>query len=63
MKLALTREEITKKSISEKTGISRTTVQRYYKEPKTMTVNALKQIVRLTKIPKEELIAYIYEGK
>lgn len=63
MELALTREEVTKKSISEKTGISRTTVQRYYKKPKTMTVNALKQIVRMTKIPKEELIAYIYEGK
>ena len=54
MELALTREEVTKKSISEKTGISRPTIQRYYKKPRTMTVSTLKQIVKMTKIPKKE---------
>ena len=63
MELALIREEVTKKSICEKTGLSRSTIQNYYKKPRTMTVSALKQIVKITKIPKEELIAYIYEGK
>ena len=63
MAVALTRKKITKKEISEKTGICRTTIQRYYKHPRTMTVDTLKQIVKMTGIPKEELVAYIYEGK
>lgn len=63
MEVARTRKKITKKSISEKTGISRSTIQNYYKRPRTMTVDTLKQIVKMTNIPKEELIAYIYEGK
>ena len=63
MEVALTRKKITKKSISEKIGISRATIQRYYKHPQTMTVDVLKQVVKMTGIPKEEFIAYIYEGK
>lgn len=63
MSIALVRKKITKKAISNKTGISRSTISRYYQEPRKMTVDALKKIIKLTGIPKEDVIAYLFEGK
>lgn len=63
MEVALVRKKVTKKVIAEKTGISRCTIQRYYQKPRTMTLETLKQIIRLTGLPKEDVINYLYEGK
>lgn len=63
MEVALVRKKVTKKAISEKTGIHRNTICRYYQKPRTMTLETLKQIIRLTGLPKEDVINYLYEGK
>ncbi len=63
MEVALVRKKVTKKSISEKTGASRSTICRYYQKPRTMTLDMLKQIIKLTNIPKEDVINYLYEGR
>ena len=63
MEVALVKKKITKTEISEKTGNSRSTIHRYFKNPRTMTVDALKKIIKMTGLPKEEVINYLYEGK
>ncbi len=63
MEVALVRKKVTKKAIAERTGISRSTICRYYQKPRTMTVDALKQIIKMTGLPKEEVMNYLYEGK
>ncbi len=63
MEVALVRKKVTKKSIAEKTKISRSTIQRYYQKPGTMTLDTLKQIIKMTALPKEDVINYLYERK
>lgn len=63
MEVALVKKKITKKALCEKTGNSRSTIHRYFKSPRTMTVDALKQIIKMTGLPKDEVIKYLYEGK
>lgn len=63
MEVALVRKKVTKKTIAERTGIHRSTISRYYQKPGTMTLETLKQIIKLTGLPKEDVINYLYEGK
>lgn len=56
-------KRLQKKDLAEKVGVHRGTLSKHFAHPQEMNVGELKRIIKIAKVPKEDIIEYLFEER